>query len=167
MRCHICCHTHSNTTCAIHKQQRYLGWQYGWLLNCIIEVGSPINSLLIDVGHHLVGNLLHTGLCVTHSRSRVTVHRTEVTLTLYKRITHSPILSHTNHSLVNRAIAVRVELTEHVSHNTGRLTSRLVGIEIQLSTHIIQNTTMYRLQTITHIRQRTRYDNRHRVIDIG
>ena len=67
-----------------------------------IEVKTPIDSLLVDIGHNLVGDLLHTSLGVTHSRWRVTVHRTEVTLTLYEWITHSPRLRQTHHCIINR-----------------------------------------------------------------
>ena len=167
MRRHICSHTYGNTTCSVYQQQRNLGRQNGRLLQGLIEVGCPIDSLLIDVSHNLIGNLLHTCLGITHSRCRVTVHRTEVTLALNQRITHSPILCHTYHSLINRTITVGVELTQHITHDTRRLTGRLIRIEIKFGTHIVQNTTMNRLQTITHIGQCTRNDNRHRVVDIG
>ena len=167
VRCHIGSHTYGDTAGTIYEQQRNTGREYGRLLLCVVEVHGPIDSLLVDIGHNLVCNLLHTRLGVTHSRRRVAVHRTEVTLALNEWITHSPRLCQTHHCIIHRQVAVWVELTEHISDNTSRLTGWFVVVEVQLRVHIEKDSTMNRFQTISNIGQCTRYDDRHRVVDVG
>ena len=60
-----------------------------------------------------------------------------------------------------------VELTEYVSHDTGRLTGRFVGVEVQLGAHIVEDASMHRFESVPHVGKRTRYDHRHRIIDVG
>ena len=97
---HVGSHTYGDTAGTVYEQQRNLCGQYGRLLQCVVEVQAPVDSLLLDIGHNLVGNLLHACLGVTHSRGRVTIHRTEVTLTLNQGVAHRPILRHTHHGLI-------------------------------------------------------------------
>ncbi len=166
VRRHVGRHADGDTARTVDNQQRNFGRQHRRLGNRIVEVQRPIDSLLVDVSHHLIGDFLHAGLGVTHRRRRVAVHRAEVALPVDQRITHGPILRQTHHCVVNRRIAVRVELTEYVADDTGRLTGRFVGIKVELSAHIVKDTTMYGFQTVTHVGQGTRNDDRHRIVDV-
>ena len=165
--CHVGSHTHGDTARAVDEQQRNLRGEYRRLLHRIVEVVRPVDGLLVDIGHHLVGDLAHTRLGISHRGRRVAVHRTEVALTENQRIPQRPLLRHAHHRVVDRRVTVGVELTEHVAHDTGRLTCRFIGVEAQLGAHVIQNTAVHGLQTVARIRQSTRYDDRHRVIDVG
>ena len=164
---HIGSHTHSDTVGTIDHQQGDAGGQYGRLQLGVIEVVYEVNRVFINVGHYLVGNLAHSCLGITHSRRRVAVHRTEVTLTVNQRVTQAPRLCHTTHCVIHGAVAVGVELTEHVADDTRTLTSGLVGVEAQLVAHIVEDTAVYGLHTIPCVGQRTRYNYRHRVVDVG
>ena len=66
VRCHVGSHTHGNTARTVDQKQRDLRRQHRRLLQRIVEVGGPINRLLVYICHHLVGDLLHTGLGITH-----------------------------------------------------------------------------------------------------
>ena len=167
VRRHVGRHTYGDTARTVDKKQRNLCRQHGRLLYSIVEVERPVDRLLLDVCHYLVGDLLHACLGITHGRRRVAVHRTEVTLTLDQRIAHRPVLGHTHHSFVYRAVAVGVELTEHVTDYTGALTRGFVRVEIQLGAHIVKYATMHGLQSVSDIGQRTRHYDRHRIVDIG
>jgi hypothetical protein len=164
---HVGGHAHGDAARAIDEQQRNLGGEHRRLLHRIVEVVRPVDRLLVDVGHHLVGDLAHTRLGVTHRRRRVAVHRTEVALTENQRIPQRPLLRHAHHGIVDRRVAVGVELTEHVAHDTGRLTRRFIGIEPQFGAHVVQNTAVHGLQTVARVRQGARNDDRHRVVDVG
>ena len=164
---HIRSHTYRDTARTINQQQRNLRGQHRRFGCRIVEVEREIDRILLDIGHHLVSDLAHTSLRITHCSRRVTVHRTKVTLTINQRITHRPLLSHTHHRVVNRRVAVRVELTEHITHDTRRLTMRLIRVEVQLVAHIVKDTTMNRFESVAHIRQSTRNDYRHRIVDVG
>ena len=166
VRGHVGGHADGDTARAVDDQQRNLGGKHRGFGNRIVEVERPVHGLLVDVGHHLVGDLLHAGLGVTHGRRRVAVHRTEVTLTVDQRITHRPVLSQTHHGVVDRRIAVGVELTEHVADDTGRLTGGLIGVEVELRTHIVEDAAVYGLHAVAHIGKRARHDDRHRIVDV-
>ena len=128
---------------------------------------KEIDRILVDIGHHLVGDALHARLGVTHGRRRVAVHRTEVTLAVDERITHRPLLGQTHHGVVDRTVAVGVELTEHVADDTGRLTRRLVVRQPELGAHIVEDAPVHGLQTVAHVGQGTGDDDRHRIVDVG
>ena len=166
VRRHVGGHAHGDAAGAVDDQQRNLRGQHRGLGDRIVEVERPVDRLLVDVGHHLVGDLLHTGLGVTHGGRRVAVHRSEVTLAVDQRVTHRPVLGQTHHGVVDRRVAVGVELTEYVADDTGRLTGGLVGVEVELRAHIVEDAAVYGLQSVAHVGQCARDDDRHRVVDI-
>ncbi len=57
-----------------------------------------------------------------------------------------------------------VILTDNVTNGTGRLHVRLARRVARL-VHSVQNAAMHRLQAVAHIRQSTRHDNGHRVLE--
>ncbi len=103
---HVGRHTDGDTARTVDQQQRDLGRQHRGFGNRVVEVERPVDRLLVDVGHHLVGDLLHAGLGVTHGRRRVAVHRAEVALSVDQRVTHRPLLRQTHHRVVDRRVAV-------------------------------------------------------------
>ena len=132
----------------------------------IVDIGGDgIDRFLVDVFQHLEGYFRHAGFGVTHSRSTIAIDRTEVTLPIDQRVAQRPRLCHTHQRTINRRVAVRVVFTHHLAHNTGRFVIRFVGHSTQL-VHAKQYTTMNRLETVAHIGQRTRNNDRHRVIDV-
>ena len=167
MGSHIGCHTYRNTARTIDQQQRNLGGQHRRFGSRIIEVERKVDRILLDVGHNLISDLAHTSLSITHRSCRVAIHRAKVTLTVNQRVTHRPLLRHTYHCVVNRRVAVRVELTEHITHDTSRLTVRLIRVEVQFVAHIVKNTTMNGFEAVAYIGQGTRNDYRHRIVDVG
>ena len=166
VRSHVRGHTDGDTAGAVDDQQRDFRGQDRGFGNRVVEVQRPVDRLLVDVGHHFVRDFLHASLGVTHGGRRVAVHRTEVTLSVDQRVAHRPILRQADHRVVDRRVAVGVELTEHVADDTGRLAVRLVGIEVQLRAHIVEDAAVHGLHAVAHVRQRTRHDDRHRVVDV-
>ena len=98
---HVRGHTDGNTVTTIHQQIRHLGRHDGRLCQRVVEVGGHINGLLVEVVHDVLTHLGKTALGVTHGCWRVTVNRSEVTLTVNKRITHVPVLSHTDEGSID------------------------------------------------------------------
>src|SRR5439155_1348975 len=62
--------------------------------------------------------------------------------------------------------AMRMVLTDHVADDARGLDVLLVG-RMPLLIHRIQDAAMHRLQTVARIRQRTRHDHAHGVIEVG
>ena len=166
VRSHVRGHTDGDTTGAVDDQQRDFRGQDRGFGNRVVEVQRPVDRLLVDVGHHFVRDFLHAGLGVTHGGRRVAVHRTEVTLSVDQRVAHRPVLRQADHRVVDRRVAVGVELTEHVADDTGGLTCGFVGVEVKLRAHIVEDAAVHGLHAVAHVRQRTRHDDRHRVVDV-
>ena len=120
MRSHVCCHADGNAVCSIDQQIRYLGRQNGRFLQTVIEVIGKINRILIYISQHLRSDFRHSRLGVTHCSRRVIIDRTKVSLSVNHGISQRPPLSHSHHGHINRAVAVRVVLTEYLSHYSGR-----------------------------------------------
>ena len=155
---HIGSHTYGNTVTTIYQKIRNLGRHHGRLLQGIIEVVGHINRFLVKVIHDMLTHLGEAALCITHGSRRVTVNRTEVTLSVNQGITHVPLLSHTHQSAVNRRVAVRVILTEHLTNNTRTFLIRFVT-GVSNAEHTVKNTAVHRLETIAYIREGTSHDN--------
>ena len=164
---HVGGHADGDAARAVHQQQRDLGRKHRGFGDRVVEVERPVDGLLLDVGHHLVGDLLHAGLGVTHGRGRVAVHRTEVTLSVHQRIAHRPLLGQTHHGVVDRRVAVGMELTEDVADDTGRLSGGFVRGEVELGAHIVEDAPVHGFQTVAHVGQGPGHDDRHRIVDVG
>ena len=59
-----------------------------------------------------------------------------------------------------------MELSEHVSDGTGAFLEASGGLDAQVI-HIVQDSPVDRLQTVADIRQRTAYDDAHRIVEIA
>ena len=158
-------HTYSDTVTTINKEIRNLSRHYRRLLQSIIEVVDHIDGFLIKVVHNMFTHLTESALRITHSSRRVTIHRTEVTLTINKFITHIPFLTHTNQSAINRRVTMRVVFTKHLTYNTSTLLVRFIT-SISNTQHTVEDTTMHRFETIANIWKGTSYNYRHRIVDI-
>ena len=93
---HIGSHTYGNTRSTVYKQIRDAGRHDNRFLQSIIEVVLEINRFLIQILHHVLSDFLQSGFGVSHGSRAVTINGTEVSLAVYQRITHSPVLSHTD-----------------------------------------------------------------------
>ena len=158
-------HTHGNTVTAVYQQVRNLGRHHGRLLEGVVEVVHHIHCLLVEVVHDVLTHLRESALRVTHRRRRVTIHGTEVTLSVDEGVTHVPLLTHTNQGTIYRRVAVRVVLTEHLTYHARTFLIRFVT-GVSNTEHTVKNTAMHRLETIAHIREGTSHDHRHRIVDV-
>ena len=162
MRWNIRRHTDRNTHLAIQENVWHCCRQHDRLLLCTIEVVAEINRILLNIGQHLNANLVHAGLSIARCCWLITVHRTEVTLTLNERIAHLPRLSKVHHRHINRRITMWVVFTHYFTDDTRGLNSSMWSLPAVLI-HCIQDTAVNRLQTIAYIWKRTINQDRHRI----
>ena len=143
MRRHVGCHADGDTVGTVDQQIRKTCRQNRRFLHAFIIVGHKVNRVVLNVFNQLVGDLGKSGFGITHSRGAVAVHGTEVALPVYQRQTHGKRLRHAHHSLINRAVAVRVVFTQNLADDTGRFAIRF-GAVITVFIHRINNTAMHR-----------------------
>ena len=68
--------------------------------------------------------------------------------------------------VIDRLVAVRVEIAHHIADHLGRFLKRGTGIEPQ-QPHDVKNAAVHRLEAVAHIRQRAIHDGRERIGEIA
>jgi hypothetical protein len=113
-----------------------------------------------------VGNTRHAHFGVPHGGRVVAVDRTEVALTIHQHVAQREGLCHAHDGVVHRQVAMRVVLTDYITDDTRRFLVRFVPVIAEF-VHRKEHAAMYRLEAVTHVRQRSAYDHAHRVIKVG
>ena len=160
----IRCHAHSNAVRTIHQQVGEARRKHGRLLQAFVVVGIPVDRFLFKVAQQFHGRLSQTSLGITHSCGRVAIDGAEVAVAVDQRHAHREVLSHANHGVVHRRVAMRVVFTNNVANRTCRLAVRAIGSNAAV-VHCIQNAAVNRLQAVAYIGQRAGDDNAHRVFE--
>ena len=163
VRGHIRGHADGNAGTTIDQQVRNRGRQHSRLLKLVIVIRREIDGIFGDIGIHAQRGRRHTSLGITRS-SRTVIERTEIAVTVHQWQPHRERLRQTYHRLVNRGIAMRMELAHHFANHTRRLHIRPVRIEVHL-THLIDDASLHRLETVPGIRQRSGVNHRIRVFE--
>ena len=157
---HIGCHTYGNTRRTIYQKIGDACWHNAWFEQRIVEVWSHVHGFLVNIEHHVLAYLLQATFGITHSCCTIAIHRTVVTLSIYKHIAHCPGLSHTNQCSIYRRVTMRVILTQHLTYYSGRFLIRFVR-GISQSHHTEQDSSVNRFKTISNIRKCTSHNYRH------
>ena len=166
MRRNVCGHTDRNTRSTVYQKVRVSRRQNNRLPLRLIKVWLEIDGIFIDIRQHLHRNLAQPCFRISHGRSTVAVHRTEVSVSVNQRISRRPLLRHIDQRPIDGAVAVRMIFTHGIADDTGTFTVRLVRSVVQFD-HRIKDSPLYRLQTVSDIRKSTRCDNTHGVVDVG
>ena len=110
MRSHICCHTDCNARTAVDEKIGVGSGEYEGFENLPVVVGSKINCVFIGLGHHRHCRKGEAGLGVTHCR-RARIKGPEVSMAINEGKTHRKRLSHAHQGVIDRNVAVGMELT--------------------------------------------------------
>ena len=161
------CHTDCNTFRTVDQKIRHLDRKYDRLLLRLIEVRHKINDILVQIRQiRFLCHLLQTRLGISHRSGSVTFNRSKITVSVNERQSLLEVLCHNDQSIINRRISMRMILTHRITYDTRTLTKRLIVTDPKLI-HIVERSSLYRLKTVTHIRERSCDNDRHRIIYIG
>ena len=141
------------------------GGQHDRLVAVAVVGAAEVDRVLVDPLQQRLGHLGHPRLGVAHGRRAVAVDVAEVALAVDQRITNREVLRQAHQRLINRGVAVRVELADHVADDAGRLFGRGRRVQPKLA-HREQQPAMHRLQPVAHVGQRTRHDGGEGVAEI-
>lgn len=100
-----------------------------------------------------------------HAPLETRIHRTEVSVTFDKHISHRKVLRKTNERVIDRCVAVRMISTKHVTYARRRLFERLVAGK-PVFVHSVQNSSVHGLKTVANVGQRSSDNDRHGVFYI-
>ena len=137
-------HAHGDALRAVDQQVREARGQHGGLHQRLVEVGVEIHRFLVEVAHHLHGELGKARLGVTHGRRAVAVHGAEVALALHQRAAGGEILRQAHHGVVDGTVAMGVVFTHAVADDAGALAVGLVRGHAQFH-HRIEDAPVYGL----------------------
>src|SRR4029079_11925840 len=90
----------------------------------------------------------------------------ELALPTPQRITLRKILRETNERVVDRLVAVRMELADDVADDAGAFLEGRPWVETQ-QLHGVQQPSMNRLESVARVRERAAGDGRERVLQIA
>ena len=148
-------HTNGYSICSVYKEVWNTHRKYYRLLLCFIKVRHKVHNVLIKVFQkNLLGQLLQAGLCVSHGCGSVAFNGTKVSMSVHQCTTLFKFLRHDYKRIINGAVTVGMIFTHSISYDTGTFTVRAVVTDAQLI-HIVKGPALYRLQSVTYIRQRS------------
>ncbi len=133
--------------------------KHGRLLVLLVVGGTEIHRVLIDTFQKKGSDLGHLGFGVTVGGGVVAVDVAEIALPVDNGIALREILRQTNQGVINRLVAMRVELTDHVADDTGALLERRIGPEPHFA-HRVDYAAMHGLQSVADVRKRAMHDGR-------
>ena len=151
---------------AVDQKIRNLTREKLGLLIGAVVVGLKIDGVLVDIGQHPLGDAGEARLGVAIRRGRVTIDGAEISLAVHQRIAERERLRHPHQRIVNRHVAVRMELLEHLADHAGALGMLAVG-EQAFAEHRIEDASMDGLEAVANIGQRAPDIHRHRVVQVG
>ena len=108
---------------------------------------------------------MQAALGVAHRSGVVAVDRAEVSLAVHELVAHRKVLRHTNKRVVNRGVAVRVELTHHFADHARALHIGAVMNVIGF-VHTVEHAPVHRFEAVTNVRERAADDYAHGVVEV-
>ena len=166
VRRHLGGHTHGDAAGAVDEEIRHARRQDHGFLRLAVVVRLEVDRVLVDVPDHLHGQRGHLALGVTHGGRAVVAAGAEVPLAVDHRVPHRPRLCQADERVVDRRVAVRVEVTHSVGDGLGRLHVAAVG-PVAVVPHRVEDAAVHGLESVPHVRQRSPDDDAHRVIDVA
>ncbi len=134
----------------------------------VIRVGPRTRHDIRDP-HRLTQRQPHQRIAcdaVPHRGRRVVARRTEVSLTVDKRVAQRPRLGHPHQGVVDRRVAVRVIVAHRLGNGACGFRVSAVRAEAGVE-HRVQHTAVHRLEAVAHLRQSAAHDHAHGVVDVA
>ena len=127
---------------------------------------AEIDRVLVDAFEKQRRDLGHARFGVAHGGRVIAVDIAEIALPVDERIANREILAETHERVIDRLVAMRVELTHDVTDDAGAFLVGLLRVEPE-KPHGVQNAAMDRFQAVARIGQRAVHDGRQRVGEIA
>ena len=127
---------------------------------------AEIDRVLVDAVEQQPRDFGQPRLGVAHGGGVIAVDIAEIALPVDQRIALGEILRQPHQRVVDRLVAVRMEIAHHVADHLGRLLERRSGIEPQ-QPHAVEDAAVHRLEPVARVRQRAVHDGGQRIGEIA
>ena len=165
VRRHVRRHADRDARGAVDEQVRERGGQHAGLHDLVVVVRDEVDDVLAEALGHRHRRLGQTRLGVPRGGGPV-VERAEVAVPVDERHAHGERLRQADQGVVDRAVAVRVELAHHLAGDAGALDVTAVGAQAHLG-HLVQDASLHGLQAVAGVGERPRVDDGVRVLEEG
>ncbi len=136
------------------------------LLREPIVVGAEVDQLFVQPVEQQPRDFGQAGFGVAVGGSVIAVDVAEIALPVDQRIAGGKILREPHQRVVNRLVAVRVEITHHVADDFRRLLERRPGIQPQQA-HAVEDAAVDRLEPVARVRQCPVHDRGQRICEVA
>ena len=158
-------HADGDARRAVHEQVRERCRQHRRFLRRLVEGGTEVHRLLVEVGHHRLGQRLETRFGVPVRGGWIAVDRSEIALPVHERVAHAEVLRQADERVVGGGVAVGMIVADDFADDLRALAVRTVRREAHLP-HREQHAAVRRLQAVTDVGKRSPDDYAHRVIHV-
>ena len=159
-------HADRDAAGAVDEQVGEGGGQDARFLVRLVVGRLEIDGVAVDVGEQEHRGARQPCLGVAHGRRRVAVDRAEIALAVDELHAHREGLRHTHQRVIDRAVAVRVEVAHHLADHLGAFSIRPVG-GVAAALHGVEDAAVDGFQAVAGVWQGTADDHRHGVIEVG
>src|ERR1043165_7781248 len=140
-------HADRDSRGAVDEEVRERRRQHRGLFGRLVVVGNEIDGLLVEIRHHLVAEGFESRLGVSHGRRWIAVDRAEVPLAVDERRPHVEILREADERVVDRGVAVGMEVSHHLADDLRALAVAAAGGQAH-RLHAVQHAAVRRLAAV-------------------
>ncbi len=151
---------------AVGEKVREGARQHHRLLPLPVIGRAEIDGVLVDAAQEQLGDHRHARFRVTHGRRVIAVDVAEIALPVDERIADGEILREADERVVDRLVAVWMEIAHHLADHLGGFLVTAGRVEAHLA-HRIDDAPVHRLQPVAHVGERAVHDGGERVGEIA
>jgi hypothetical protein len=166
VRRHVRRHPDRDPGRPVHEQVREPRRKHERLPQRLVVVRAEVDGVRLELAQHLLGEPREAGLGVALRSRRIVVDRAEVALAVDEQVAERERLREADERVVDRLVAVRVELAHHVPDDPGRLHVRPAR-PVPVRPHRVQDAPVDRLEPVADVGQRAADDDRHRIVEVA
>src|ERR671918_1060311 len=157
-------HSNRDASAAINEQIWKRGRENRRFGARLVVISDKVDRVLLHVGHERGAEMGHARFGVTHGGRRISLDRAEVALTIDEPFPHRPWLRHVDQRGVDHRFAVRMIITAGVAADFRAFAMLSIWKQRQIM-HRVEDSSLRWFEPVTRIRDRTRDNDRHRVIE--
>ena len=151
---------------SVGEQIREGGRQNHRLLRNAVVVRPEIDGIFVDAVEQKPRDFRKPRFGIAVGCGIIAVDIAEIALAVDQRIARGKILRQPNQCIVNRLVAVRMEIAHHVADDFRRLLEGRAWIEPQ-EPHAVENAAVHRFEPIARVGQRPVHDGRQRIGEVA
>ncbi|SIH65054.1 Uncharacterised protein [Mycobacteroides abscessus subsp. abscessus] len=165
VRGHVRRHAHGDARGPVDEEVGERGGQDVGLGERVVVVGDEVDDLFVEAGDHLHRRRRQPRLGVAGCGGSV-VEGAEVAVAVDEGDPHDEVLAEPHERVVDRGVAVRVELAHDVTDDARGLDVAAVGSQSHVA-HLVDDAPLHRLEAVTGVGQSSRIDDRVGVLEVG